>query len=152
MLPSPASAATGAPGATRFTTHSLQPIVDAARTRVLLPYRVVQIRRPPPIATFVTPPGRWLGRHVAALGWVTRAADPEHRDAAVRDPQCIERVPLGCRQDGDLAEEDDARGPIDQRPRRDPVAGPSRDYIEPVGSVDAVGREHDSHEAIALRR
>ena len=83
---------------------------------------------------------------------VACARDPEHRDAAVRDPQCIERVPLGCRQDGDLAEEDDARRPIDQRPRRDPVACSSRDYIEPVGPVDAVGREHDSHEAVALRR
>ena len=32
--------------------------------------------------------------------------------------------PSGCRQDGDLAEEDDARRPIGQRPRRDPVARP----------------------------
>jgi hypothetical protein len=32
------------------------------------------------------------------------------------------------------------------------VACSSRDYIEPVGSVDPVGREHDSHQAVALRR
>ena len=83
---------------------------------------------------------------------VTCARDPEYRDAAVRDPQCVEGVPLGRRQDGDPSVEGDPRRPVDQGPGGDAATRRSIDHVQPIGPVDPVGCEHDPHQAVAPRR